>query len=260
MIFSANGGVGSISDLSGQAGSTVALPGSTSLTNSGFTLSSWNTAANGSGTSYALGQSLTLSTSITLYAQWTAVADVVINFSADGGSGSLSALSGVIGTTVTLPSSSSVVKSGYTFSSWNTAANGSGTTYMPGQSLTLSTSLTLYAQWKSTPTSTLYGSVGLFSKNSTGLTASLKRQIAQLATVIHEKSYTAVRLFGYSADTGLASLNGSLSTARAKNVANYLRSELKAMKVTGVTVSAAGEGAVAGKTSSRYSCVEVFVQ
>ncbi|MFY9783754.1 MAG: InlB B-repeat-containing protein, partial [Acidimicrobiales bacterium] len=209
---------------------------------------------------YMPGQSLTLSTSLTLYAQWTAVADVVINFSADGGSGSLSALSGVIGTTVTLPSSSSVVKSGYTFSSWNTASNGSGTTYMPGQSLTLSTSLTLYAQWKSTPTSTLYGSVGLFSKNSTSLTASLKRQIAQLATVIHEKSYTAVRLFGYSADTGLASLNGSLSTARAKNVANYLRSELKAMKVTGVTVSAAGEGAVAGKTSSRYSCVEVFVQ
>jgi hypothetical protein len=39
-----------------------------------------------------------------------------------------------------------------------------------------------------------------------------------------------------------------------------LQSELRSMSVTGVKISASGEGAVSGRTSSRYSCVEVFVQ
>jgi uncharacterized repeat protein (TIGR02543 family) len=258
--FSANGGVGSIGDLSGEAGTTVTLPASTSLTNSGSTLTSWNTAANGSGTSYEPGQTLTLSTSLTLYAQWSAKSNVVVSFSANGGSGSLTSLTGAAGATVTLPSSTSVVKSGYTFTSWNTAANGSGTSYEPGQTLTLSTSLTLYAQWKATPTSALYGSIGDFQKNTTTLSAALRAQVARLATVVKAKKYDVVRLFGYSADTGLASLNGSLSSARAHDVASYLQGELRTMKVTGVKISASGEGAVVGKTSSLYSCVEVFVQ
>jgi uncharacterized repeat protein (TIGR02543 family) len=258
--FSANGGVGSISDLSGQAGTTVTLPASTSLTHSGSTLNSWNTAANGSGTSYLPGQSLTLTTSMTLYAQWTATSNVVVSFAANGGSGSLSELTGAVGATVTLPISSSLVKSGYTFTSWNTAANGSGTSYAPGQSLTLTSSLTLYAQWKAAPTSSLYGSIGVFQKSATTLSPSLKAQVARLASVVKTKKYDVVRLFGYSADTGLASLNGSLSAARARNVASYLQSELRTLKVNGVKISASGEGAVVGKTSSLYSCVEVFVQ
>jgi uncharacterized repeat protein (TIGR02543 family) len=258
--FSANGGVGSISDLSGEAGTTVTLPASTSLTNSGSTLTSWNTAANGSGTSYAPGQSLALSTSLTLYAQWTATSKVVVSFSANGGSGSLSELTGAVGATVTLPSSSSLVKSGYTFASWNTSANGSGTSYVSGQSLTLSTSLTLYAQWKATPTSALYGSIGDFQKNTATLSKVLKAQVVRLATEVKARKYDVVRLFGYSADTGLASLNGSLSTTRAHEVATYLESELRAMKVDDVKISASGEGAVVGRTSSLYSCVEVFVQ
>jgi uncharacterized repeat protein (TIGR02543 family) len=258
--FSSNGGVGSINPLSGQVNTGVTLPGSTSLTYAGFTLTSWNTAVNGSGTSYALGQAVTLSTSLTLYAQWTPVPNIVVNFSANGGNGSLADLSGPVGTTVTLPSSSSAVRTGFTLASWNTAANGSGTSYALGQAVTLSTSLTLYAQWSATPTSTLYGSIGVFRMNSSALTTSLKTQVERLAAIVKEKSYVVVRLFGYSADTGIASLNGSLSSARASRVASFLQSELRSMSVTGVKISASGEGAVSGRTSSRYSCVEVFVQ
>ena len=36
---------------------------------------------------------------------------------------------------------------GYTFAGWNTAADGSGTAYMPGDEFTISEMVTLYAQW-----------------------------------------------------------------------------------------------------------------
>jgi hypothetical protein len=258
--FSANGGGGSITQLSGQTGTSLALPAATNLMYSGFSFASWNTAANGSGTSYEPGQSVTLTTSLTLFAQWIPIATIAVSFSANGGSGSLATLTGAPGSSVTLPSSLSVVRSGFSFTSWNSAANGSGTSYLAGQSFTLSTSITLYAQWKATPTSSLYGTIGDFSKNATSLNASLKAQVTRLAAVVKKKQYDDVRLFGYSADTGFASLNGTVSSARAHSVASFLASQLRSMKVENVKISVSGEGAVSGETSSSYSCVEVFVQ
>src|ERR1019366_6534339 len=138
---------------------------------------------------------------------------VQIVFGVNGGSGSAATLSGVSGSTVTLPGSSSLLKSGYTLTSWNTAANGSGTSYALGQSVTLSTSLTLYARWAGTPTAVLYGAVGLFAKSSTQLTAAMKSQVRQLAAAIKAKGYKKVSLFGYTAEMGLSSLDLSLSSA-----------------------------------------------
>ena len=39
-------------------------------------------------------------------------------------------------------------RTGYTFTGWNTAANGSGTSYAAGASYKAAANLTLYAQWK----------------------------------------------------------------------------------------------------------------
>jgi outer membrane protein OmpA-like peptidoglycan-associated protein len=125
--------------------------------------------------------------------------------------------------------------------------------------VTFTSSITLYAQWTSTPTSTLFGAVGVFSKNSTNLTKSLIRQVNDLAHTIKVKRYTQVALYGYSAQTGLATLDSSLSRARADSVAAYLRRELRTLHVEGVSISASGEGAVSDSTSSLYSRVEVFV-
>jgi len=41
---------------------------------------------------------------------------------------------------------------GYTFSSWNTKEDGSGTSYAPGDSLTVTGDVTLFAQWSEVPT------------------------------------------------------------------------------------------------------------
>jgi uncharacterized repeat protein (TIGR02543 family) len=257
--FVSNGGFGSIPSISDPAGSTVLLPSGSAMSYVGYAFAGWNTAANGSGTPYAAGSSIVLNANETFYAQWGLTSTVQIVFGVNGGSGSAATLSGVSGSMVTLPGSSSLLKSGYTLTSWNTATNGSGTSYALGESVTLSTSLTLYAQWKKTPSAVLLGAVGPFSKKSATLTSDLKAQVRHLATTIKSKKYAKVTLYGYTAETGVASLDRSLSRERALSVANYLRSELNAMKVKGVAISAAGEGAVAGKTAPQYSRVEVFV-
>jgi outer membrane protein OmpA-like peptidoglycan-associated protein len=143
--------------------------------------------------------------------------------------------------------------------SWNSAADGSGTSYALGQNVTLTTSLTLYARWTGAPAVVLYGAVGLFAKNATQLTTAMRSQVRQLAVAIKAKRYKKVSLFGYTAETGLSSLDLSLSSARATSVANYLREQLSARKVKGVVILAAGEGAIARMTAHQYSRVEVFV-
>jgi hypothetical protein len=258
--FVDNGGTGTDAPLSGEAGATITLPGSAGLTETGFTLTSWNTAANGSGISYALAQNVLLAEPLILYAQWTASAiPIAISFAANGGSGSLATLSGASGSQVTLPGASSVIRSGYALTSWNTNSSGTGTSYALGQTLTLTSTLTLYAQWKSVPTSTLFGAVGTFTGRTTGLTPALDKQVRSLAATIKTRKYTKVLLFGFSAATGVASLDHSLSAARANNVANYLRSELRSMNVDNVAITTSGQGSVDGSKNASNSRVEVFV-
>ncbi len=52
------------------------------------------------------------------------------------------------GTTVTvLGNTGGLVKTGYSFTGWNTVANGSGTAYAPATQFTINANTTLYAQW-----------------------------------------------------------------------------------------------------------------
>ncbi len=56
------------------------------------------------------------------------------------------------GSTVTvLGNTGSLTRTGYTFNGWNTAANGSGTSYGPGSTFTISGNAAFYAQWLSIP-------------------------------------------------------------------------------------------------------------
>jgi outer membrane protein OmpA-like peptidoglycan-associated protein len=80
-----------------------------------------------------------------------------------------------------------------------------------------------------------------------------------LAATIKTRGYTKVLLFGFSAATGVTSLDHSLSAARASNVANYLRSELRSIKVDNVDITTSGQGSVDGSKNASNSRVEVFV-
>jgi uncharacterized repeat protein (TIGR02543 family) len=51
------------------------------------------------------------------------------------------------GSSVTILDDGSLVKSGYDFTGWNTATDGSGTNYSPGDTFIINANTILYAQW-----------------------------------------------------------------------------------------------------------------
>ena len=73
----------------------------------------------------------------------------IVTFNANGGTGAASAESETYNTTTALTTNTAVY-AGHTFAGWNTAANGSGTSYANGASVDFTASLTLYAQWTTT--------------------------------------------------------------------------------------------------------------
>ena len=161
LTYDAQGGVGEPGDQSGDAGSDVTVS-STVPTRDGYTFTGWNTAADGSGTGYSGGDAFTLpsSGSDTLYAQWQ-INSVTLTYDAQGGVGEPGDQSGDAGSDVTV-SSTVPARDGYTFTGWNTAADGSGTGYSGGDAFTLpsSGSDTLYAQWQINSVTLTYDAQG----------------------------------------------------------------------------------------------------
>jgi uncharacterized repeat protein (TIGR02543 family) len=158
----ATGGVVPVDSNKYASGATVTVLGNSgSLVNAGFTFSGWNTLANGSGTAYAAGATFAMgSGNLTLYAQWTQVPTYTVAYNANGATGGAVPVDSnkyALGATVTvLGNSGSLVNAGYTFSGWNTLANGSGTAYAAGATFAMgSGNLTLYAQWTQVPTYTV---------------------------------------------------------------------------------------------------------
>ena len=92
------------------------------------------------------GESVTVSVAVPI----PAISPVTITFDANGGSGMVpTAITTYPKVAKTIPSNS-LTRTGYTFDSWNTASDGSGTTYATGSTITPTDNVTLYAQWKTT--------------------------------------------------------------------------------------------------------------
>ncbi len=116
-----------------------------SFTREYYSFAGWNTAANGSGNAYTDGQYINnLTADLKLYAQWDKN-DVVVTYDANGGSGEMDSVTLTDGNGSA--AASSFTRAGYTFTKWNTAADGSGTTYAASASLSFDEDTTLYAQW-----------------------------------------------------------------------------------------------------------------
>lgn len=156
-------------------GGNSATPANHALTRSHTnTFAGWNTARDGSGTTYSAKASFTPSANnTTLYAKWTAgtltgsttlasaatkndttQTGYTITFNANGGNCSTTSLT-----------ATDTVK--WTFNKWNTKADGTGTAYSAGASYSTDAHVTLYATWNSSVTR---GSINLPTPTRSGYT------------------------------------------------------------------------------------------
>jgi uncharacterized repeat protein (TIGR02543 family)/uncharacterized repeat protein (TIGR01451 family) len=158
VTYNGNGSTGGTAPTDGSspyvAGSTVTVLGQGGLTRNGFVFAGWNTASDGSGTSYSAGDSFSMpSGNVVLYAQWTPVYTVTYNGNGNtGGTAPVDSNSPYqAGNTVTVLGQGGVTRNGFVFVGWNTASDGSGTSYSGGDSFSMpSQNVVLYAVWSPT--------------------------------------------------------------------------------------------------------------
>ena len=161
----------------GNTGGTVPIPADTAhytlgqsdttrannglLVKTGFTFVGWNTAANGSGISYAAGVAFMMgSANVILYAQWSADPTYTVTYDGNGNTGGTVPTDSnnyLSGATVTVAQNTgNLAKAGFAFVGWNTRTNGKGTSYATGVTFAMaSANAILYAQWSANPTYTV---------------------------------------------------------------------------------------------------------
>ena len=149
LTYNANGGEGTIDPATGAAGESVSVAAN-GFTLNNYTFTGWNTQADGTGTAYKPGDSFKLTDKDTvLYAQWSknAPAQVNVSYDANGGVGTMESVTGDVGSEIDIQQNG-FTRNEYTFTGWNTQADGKGTAYKAGDSFTLTDKDTvLYAQW-----------------------------------------------------------------------------------------------------------------
>lgn len=150
-------------------GSSVTVLGNTgSLEKTGYTFSGWNTAHDGSGTSYSAGSTFSMGTSnVMLYAIWTDgnAESYTVTYNGNGarwGTVPADTNSYTESATVTvLGNTGSLARSNYTFAGWDTVFNGMWTHYNEGDTFSMGTSnVTLYAAWTANPHMVIYDGNG----------------------------------------------------------------------------------------------------
>ena len=143
ITFDPNGGAGSMKPMSVNPGVGNKLTDNT-FTRENYTFTGWNTAADGTGDTYADGAIVNFSANTTLYAQWTQ--NPVITFDANGGEGNMGTQTVNPGVSAALLANT-FTRADYDFAGWNTKADGTGTAYADKTTIAVSANTTLYAQW-----------------------------------------------------------------------------------------------------------------
>jgi uncharacterized repeat protein (TIGR02543 family) len=161
---------------------TATADSATGLTKPGFTFAGWNTAANGSGTTYQAGDTFQITGGVTLTAQWVG-GPYTVTYSAGTGTGTppTDSTEYTQGSAVTVAQPTGLSKAGATFTGWNTAADGSGQTYEPGETLFITANTVLTAQWAvntgPTPPAPPAGSTGSNSASGNSSTGTVSASI-----------------------------------------------------------------------------------
>ncbi len=254
VAFSANGGSGTVGTVAALSGSTISLPSPASMSRPGYAFMGWNSVADGSGTAFNSTSTLSLTGPMTLYAQWRQLPAATVTFAMNGAHGVVPAISAYDGATEVLAAPPALARPGYVFTGWNTRADGKGSTFAAGATMTLSNSVTLYAQWSGHAPARLVGPIGPFVSTNTNVTGSLATQVRQLAALVVRQQRSAVTLYGYVSTAATSQAQVSQGRARVAAVARALRLDLARLHHGKVRVVVVDEGLTAG-ASNRVSVV-----
>ena len=142
LAYDANGGSGSMADANSPyiAGTTVTVLPCAFTAPAGYTFTSWNTAADGSGTSYAPNATFAITGPTTLYAQYTDI--FTVTFDSQGGS-AIAAITVANNSTISAPAAPT--RKGYTFGGWYKDADCKNAWNFATDRVT--GNITLYAKW-----------------------------------------------------------------------------------------------------------------
>jgi len=130
------------------SGYSMTLPYGSVLSKTGYLFGGWNTSSDGTGTNYDAGSSYIVTGNITLYAKW--VVAYTVTFDDNGVSWSVNTITAQSGSSITLPNANGFYITWGTFIGWNTKADGTGTNYNGGSSYTVTSNITLFANWEVT--------------------------------------------------------------------------------------------------------------
>ncbi len=164
-----------------------------SLARTGYSFIGWNTADDGSGTHYDVGANYTINAGDTLYAEWEADTYTITYNANNATSGTVPADQTKTHdvTLVLATNSGNLARTGYSFTGWNTADDGSGTHYDVGANYTINASDTLYAEWEADTYTITYN-----ANNATGGTVPADQ------TKTHDVTLTLATNSGSLARTG----------------------------------------------------------
>ena len=198
ITYDNNGGSGTISPTTGNTNASVSLSNGSSFSRTGYTLSRWDTATAGNGSSYTLGQTgVTMPAGgFTLYAVWSANS-LTVSYDSQGGS-SISNGSTTTGGTIAA-SPGTPTREFHTFNGWFTSNSGGTAIAFPynhGQT----SNFTLYAQWSD--------SRRIQSLSLAGDTVDKSQSINLSAT-----GYSGTGDISYSISSGDCTLRGNVLTA-----------------------------------------------
>lgn len=279
--YNANGGSGAPSSQTKVYNTALTLS-STKPTRTGYTFKGWATSsANASaGTvAYAAGAKYAANANATLYAVWQINAWTV-SYDGNGATGgSTASQTKTYGQSLALRSNG-FTKTNYNFSKWNTAANGSGTSYNAGASYTGNAALKLYAQWTLAHASPTISSLVAKRVDADGnedpegtrvlVTGSWETDgnVSSVAVKVGSNSAESVTASGTSGSVSLVSANSVALTSTytvtmtVTDAAGYSTSRSTTLSVAFFTLhfKAGGKGVGIGKPSTEDNLLDIAME
>lgn len=122
----------------------------------GFKFVGWNSAADGNGQDIAIDTIISMTANIDLYAKWEeiiipVVEEYTVTYHGNGNTAGIvptDTTQYLKNTDATVKSAESMIKDGFKFIGWNTAADGTGKNVLVDEKLTMIANVDLYAQWE----------------------------------------------------------------------------------------------------------------